>query len=189
MVGRGVPRGSRAAPSPHRRCTRPHRRGRRVRGRIRSEDVASEIAGLVGLRDRGVQAPQHRDGLPPQVDERVPGADRVGGDDHAFDEGVRGGQHERDVLAGARFGFVGVDDEIVRLVVALGDERPLGAGGESGAAATADPGVLHRGDDRIRVHPEGDGQGFVSAVPPVGVEGPRLVLVPVAGEYGGQTRR
>ena len=48
--------------------------------------------------------------------------DRVRGDDHAFDERVRVGHHQRQVLAGARLALVGVDDQI------LGHGRRTGRG-------------------------------------------------------------
>ena len=70
------------------------------------------------------------------------GADRVAGDHDALDEGVRVGEEERDVLAGAGLRLVGVDDEVVRLAVALRDELPLHSGGEARAAAAAQTGVL-----------------------------------------------
>ena len=100
------------------------------------------ITGLVGLGDRVLQPPDHVQHLAAHVDEGVVGPDRVGGDHGALDERVRVGQHQRDVLAGARLGLVGVHHQVVRLAVALRDEAPLHAGREAGAAAAAQPGLL-----------------------------------------------
>ena len=66
-------------------------------------------------------------------------------------ERVRVGHHQRQVLAGARLALVGVDDEVVRLAVVLRDEAPLHAGGEAGAAAAAQAGVLDQRDQVVRV--------------------------------------
>ena len=55
------------------------------------------------------------------------------------------GHHQRDVLAGARLGLVGVDHQVLRLRVVLRDEAPLHPGREARAAAAAQPGVLDHG--------------------------------------------
>ena len=114
-------------------------------------------------------------------------ADGVGADDHALDQRVRAGHHQRDVLAGARLGLVGVDDEVLRLRVVLRDEAPLHAGREAGAAAAAQAGVLDR---RRRSSsgsmPERLLQGAVAAAVLVRREGPGRVGVPVVGEDRGQ---
>ena len=122
----------------------------------RAADVGAEVSGRVGLVDGGLQPAQHRHHLAAHVDERVPGADGVRRDDRALDQHVRRGHHERNVLAGTGFRLVGVDHQVVRLgtraVGALRDERPLLTGGEAGAAAAAQAGVLDQGDDRVGVH-------------------------------------
>ena len=107
----------------------------------RAADVGAEVPGRVRLGDGGLQPAQHRHHLAAHVDERVPGADRVGGDDRALDQHVRRRHHQRNVLARTGFRLVGVDHQVVRLgagaVVALRDERPLLPGGEARAAAAA----------------------------------------------------
>ena len=85
--------------------------------------------------------------LAAHVEERVVAADRVARDDHALDEVLRAGHHERDVLAGPRLGLVRVDDEVARAAVRRGQEAPLHARREAGAAAAAQAGVLDHGDD------------------------------------------
>ena len=107
-----------------------------------AEDVLAEVARLVRLGDRRLQPAQDVHHLAADVDEGVRRADGVRRDDHALHQLVRVGHHERDVLAGARLGLVGVDDQVVRLVAALRDEAPLHAGREAGAAAAAQLGVL-----------------------------------------------
>ena len=75
---------------------------------------------------------------------------RAAGDQASFDEQMRIVPHDLAILAGARLGLVGVDDEIARAAVGLlGHERPFHAGRESGAAAAALAGRLHFVDDGV----------------------------------------
>jgi hypothetical protein len=129
-----------------------------------------------------VQPPDHVQHLAAHVDERLAGADRVGGDHHALDQRLRVGQRQRGVLAGPRLGFVGVDHQVVRLVVALRDEAPLHAGREARAAAAAQAGGLHQGDDLIGLHGQRLRQRPVSAGPQVGAQHERVRLVPPGGQ-------
>jgi hypothetical protein len=58
--------------------------------------------------------------------------------------------HDLAVLAGARFGFVGVDDEIAGAVPGLfWHERPFDAGRESSTATPALAGCFHFVDDGV----------------------------------------
>jgi hypothetical protein len=86
------------------------------------------------------------------VDEGVPGAHRERGHDDPFDQGVRRREHERDVLARARLGLVGVHHEESVLLTLGWQERPLRRGREPGAAPSAQPGVFDGLDDRGRPH-------------------------------------
>ena len=153
-------------------------------------DVAAQEAGGVRLGHRVLQPAQHRQHLTAHVDERVAGPDRIGGDDDALDEHVRGRQHQRNVFARTGFRLVGVDHQVVRLGggtgVALRDERPLRAGGEARAAAPAQPRVLDGADHRVGLHRQGLLQGLVAVVALIGRQGPRLGVVPVAADHRGQ---
>jgi hypothetical protein len=65
------------------------------------------------------------------------------GDQAALDQQMRIVAHDVAVLAGTRFGFIGVDDEIVRAVLHhLRHERPLQPRREARAAAPAQAGRL-----------------------------------------------
>ena len=128
-----------------------------------AQDVLAGVAGGVRLPDRLLQAPDDVQHLAADVDEGVVGPDRVRGDDHALDQGVRRGHHQRDVLAGARLGLVGVDHQVLRLRVVLRDEAPLHAGREAGAAPPAEPGVLDLSDHVGGRHAERLAQGVVAA--------------------------
>ena len=81
-------------------------------------------------------------------------ADREPGDHHAFDDGVRIMLENQPVFAGAGLALVAVAQNILGLRRLLGHERPLHPGGEAGAAASAQPGVLDLIDDRVRLHAE-----------------------------------
>ena len=82
-----------------------------------------------------------------QIDEAELGADGEAGDHGAFDDGVGVFEEDDVVFAGAGFGFVAVDQDVLGFFGVLGDEGPLHARGESGSAATAHAGGLHGVDD------------------------------------------
>ena len=71
------------------------------------------------------------------------------GDHRSLDDRVRIMQEDDVVFAGGGFGFVAVDENIFRMLALLGDERPLHAGREAGAAAAAQAGGLHLVDDPL----------------------------------------
>src|SRR5690606_35156254 len=59
------------------------------------------------------------------------------------------------VLEGTRLHLVGVDHEVARAAVGLGDEAPLQTGIETGAATAAKAGVFHHAHDVARSHGQG----------------------------------
>jgi hypothetical protein len=75
---------------------------------------------------------------------------RVARDGHAFDHRMRIEPQDVAILAGARLGFVRVAENIFLHASALGHETPLQAGGETRAAATAQPGPLDHFDHLFR---------------------------------------
>ncbi len=68
---------------------------------------------------------------------------REAGNRHAFDQLVRILIHDLPVLERARFGFVGIADEINRLATFAVNEAPLEAAGKTGTTATAQAGDFH----------------------------------------------
>src|SRR5690606_12735977 len=69
-----------------------------------------------------------------------------------------------------------------RSAVVRGQEGPLEAGGEAGAAAAAQARGLDGLDDVARGHGEGLGQTLVAPTGPVGVQGPGALGVPGVGQ-------
>ena len=140
----------------------------------RTVDIGAQVTGGIGLGHRPLQPSQHRHHLAAHIDERVVRPDRVRRDDGTLDEEVRGGQHQRNVFAGAGFGLIGVDHQVVRLggraLDPLGDEGPLGAGGKSCAATAAQAGVFDGGDDVVGAHRHGALQRLVAAVAQIGLQ-------------------
>ena len=74
------------------------------------------------------------------------------------------------ILERARLGFVGVADQIDRLLLVRLDEAPLHTARKSGATASAQPGVLHLIDDLGARHRERFFQLLVAAVPQVTID-------------------
>ena len=150
------------------------------------EDVLADEAGGVRLLDGLLHAADDVQDLAAHVDERVPGLDRERTDDDAFDQQVRVGQHERDVLAGAGLGLVGVHHEVAGLLPERRQEAPLHARREARAAAAAQAGVLDLVDDLGRAHGDGLRQRVVSPGLPVRTDRPGTVVAPVGGEHRGE---
>ena len=116
----------------------------------RSTGVATDEAGGVGLVDGLVEDDGLVEVLATDVDVGGAGAHGVTSEEAALDELVRVLPHDLAVLAGAGLGLVGVDDEEGGPAVGLlGHEGPLEAGGEAGAAAAAEAGVLDLLDDPV----------------------------------------
>ena len=113
--------------------------------------VLADQPGFIGLVDGRLEPLALEDVFAAEIDVgRVrPHGER--GDERALDQRVRIVAQDLAVLAGARLGFVGVDDEIVRplRIDGLGHERPFEAGRESRAAATAQARGLHLRDDPV----------------------------------------
>ena len=109
-----------------------------------AEDVLAEKALGVGVGDGLFDDLEQVAILAAQIDEAQLRADGEAGDHGAFDDRVRIVEEDDVILAGAGLGFVAVDQDVLRLVGLLGDEGPLHAGGEAGAAAAAHAGGLHR---------------------------------------------
>jgi hypothetical protein len=90
----------------------------------------------VRVGERGLEPLRAERELAAQVDERVVRADRVRGDDHAFDQLMRIALDEHVVLERCRLTFVAVDAQVPREHV-LGEERPLLPRAEPRAALAA----------------------------------------------------
>ena len=102
----------------------------------RAEDVLAHEPVVVGLGQCLGETLGAEAELAPQVDERVVGLDGEGTDHDALDQLVRIALHQHVVLERGRLAFVAVHREVAGEHV-LGQERPLLAGAEPGAAAAA----------------------------------------------------
>ena len=113
--------------------------------------VLADEFGLVGLVDRCLEVLAFEDVFAAQVYVSRMGAHAERGDQRALDQRMRIVAQDLAVLAGARLGFVGVDDKIVRSlgIDVLGHERPFQPGRKAGAAAAAHARGFHLGDDPI----------------------------------------
>src|SRR5271169_2788640 len=124
--------------------------------------VLADKLGVIGLLDRRFDALTLADELAADIDEAMVRGHGAAGDQTALDEKVRIVPHDLAVLAGAGFGFIGIDDEIMRPAVGLfGHERPFQPGGKAGAAAAALAGGLDLIDDAVAAF----GENLFGAVP------------------------
>jgi formate dehydrogenase iron-sulfur subunit len=133
---------------------------------IRAVQVGGPLGAYIPERDfdRALQR-RHRVGvLRTDVDVALGGAARVGRDRHALDEGERVALHEHAVGERAGVALVGVAAHELHVRLRAEHGPPLDAGGEAGAAATAQSGVDDVSDDLFRGLREGVTQAFHAAV-------------------------
>src|SRR6266852_4690875 len=117
-----------------------------------AEDIFTEIAARISFFKRAFDDIEDVAILAADIDETAIGVDGAPGDDDALDHLVRIHFHQRAILAGAGFGFIGVTDDVFRFRRILGDEGPLHAGGEACAAASAEVGFFYFVDDGFGGH-------------------------------------
>ncbi len=138
------------------------------------EDVPAEEAVLVRLGDGAAEPLVPQGELAPDVDERLMALDGECRDHDALDQLVRVALHEHVVLERGRLALVGVHGEVARVHV-LGQERPLLAGAEPGAAPAPQARRLHLLVlDRLGGHPERLAERLVPAGREVPVDRPRV---------------
>ncbi len=121
--------------------------------------------------------PQRADGvgvLAAQVDVALGRADRERRDRHPLDERERVALDEHPVGEGAAVALVGVAADELHVGGGGAHRLPLDAGGEAGAAATAQPGRRHLGDDLLGGERQRPFQPAQPAVLAVGGEVGRL---------------
>ena len=100
-------------------------------------DVLAQFAIGIGLSNCSLHTTQDVRHFAADVNKGVVRTNGIRADDDALNQDVRVSHHQRDVLARTWLGLVGIDDEVVRLVVTLRDKAPLHTGGKSCATATA----------------------------------------------------
>ena len=83
------------------------------------------------------------------VDKTLPGADGIGADGHALDDGVGIALHHRPVQKGAGIALGAVADEKLRIARSFPAEAPFAAGGEAAAAPAPQAGLIHRLQNRL----------------------------------------
>ena len=140
---------------------------RNIQVEAAAQDVLAEEAVLVGVGNGLDPAFDPQEELAADVDEGALCAHGVGGDDHTFEDRVRVTLDDQPVLERARFALIGVDGQVLDRRV-LGDEAPLDAGGEAGAAAAAQPRGLHLSDDLLGRHLQRLAQRLIAPAPQVG---------------------
>ena len=110
-----------------------------TRSTVEHDGDASEEIGLAHRLERVAQDLELALVLAADVDEHVLRLDSVCGDEAALEEPEWDTEHDLAVFEASGLRLVGVHDEVVRLreLLRLRHERPLAAGREEGAAATA----------------------------------------------------
>ena len=128
-----------------------------------TEDILAQDAPLLGLGDGDLQPRHGQRVFRPHVNKAARGADRVGGNGHAFDHAMRIAFQHATVHEGPRIAFIGVADGELGLAGRLAGQFPLLPGAKSGPAAAAKARNPHRLDDLVGTILCDDlGQGLVT---------------------------
>ena len=105
-----------------------------VAGKRAAENLLAHEPRSAGLFQRALQSTQRQVELAAYIDECVPDVQRIGGDQHSFDELMRCVLEDPAILECAGFAFVGVAAQVDHRAF-LVDERPFGADREVSPAA------------------------------------------------------
>ena len=139
-----------AVSSPQTKAPAP-RDERDVEGEAGAQDVLAQQPELARLAQGDDQVLDGQRVLVADVDDALGGAGGEGADEHALDDAVRVALEDAAVHVGAGVALVGVaDQELAAAVGLVGQQLPLQAGGEAGAAAAAQPRGLDLLDDPRR---------------------------------------
>ena len=139
-----------------------------------AQDVLADDAVGARLVDGLMQRLDRQRVLGADVDIAAAGADGARRDQHAFEQAVRVALDHGAIHKGAGVALVGVADEELHAAGLLVADLPLGAGGEAGAAAPAQPCVLDGLDDFVGRHGQGQAQRLVAVVGEIIVERMRV---------------
>src|ERR1035437_2861085 len=140
----------------------------------RALDVLAEPALFVGLGEGLLHHFDEVAILAADIDVAGVRIHRQAGNQHALDQlvGIVFDQHA--ILAGAGLTLVAVDHDVLGLGRGARHEAPLHAGRETRAAAPAEIGNLHLGDDLFGFHLRGLEEGLVAFGGQVGIDGRRI---------------
>ena len=138
------------------------------------QDILPQEPVFLGLGNGDVQAVDRQRIFRPAIDVALMGADRLGGDDHPFQNRVGVRFQDAAVHEGARIPFVGVAENILHVSRRSGGKFPFHARGEPRAAAAAQTRDQDLLNDLIRRH---FGQGLDHA----GIAVPGDILIDFLG--------
>ena len=154
--------------------------------RVSGDAKITQQTGLGCFLNRSHQSAVDVNNFAAKVDKCVVAIDGARGDRNAFNQHVGVCHNRRDVLTGSRFRFIGINHEIAGQTVIGRKEGPLQARGESSTTTASQAGGLNGLNNLGRLHGVGLLQAFVTATRQVGLQGPRAIAPPSAGQNRGQ---
>ena len=154
--------------------------------RVSGDAKIAQQAGLGCFLNCSQQTAVNVNNFAAKVDKCVVAIDSARGDRNTLNQNVGIRHNRRDVLTGSRFRFIGINHQITRKSIIGWKERPLQARGESSTTTASQAGGLNGLNDLGRLHGVGLLQAFVTASAQVGLQGPRAIASPSAGQNRGQ---
>ncbi len=145
-----------------------------VEAPARARRIRPEEACVIGFVDGGLKPLALANEFTAHIDVANMRAHREGGDEAALDQLVRIVAHDVAILAGAGFGFVRVDHQVMGTAIRLlRHEGPFEAGREAGAATAAQTRLFHFVENPVT--PPGDDVGRAIPI----ATAPRRLQAPV----------
>ena len=126
-----------------------------IEGKVAAQNVLAQEPRLAGLLHRARDVAHRQRVFVADIDVALAGADRVGADDHPFEDQVGISLQEAAVHVGAGIALVRVADDILGLALGLAGLIPLPARRESAAAPAPEVGLDHLLDDLLGLHRQG----------------------------------
>ena len=154
--------------------------------RVSGDAKITQQTGLGCFLNCSQQATVNVNNFAAKVNKCVVAIDGARGDRNTFNQHVGVRHNRRDILTGSRFRFISINHEIAGQTVIGRKEGPLEARGESSTTTASQAGGLNGLNDLGGFHGVGLLQAFVTATRQVGLQGPRAIASPSAGQNRGQ---
>ena len=148
------------------------RAGMRVEVELKlgAANVLAQIPVLVGFGDRLIHNGDQVVVLATDVDPTLLRAHRNRTEQNALNQLMGIVLNQQPVFAGAGFGFIGIDDNVLRLFGRPRNKTPLQPGREARAAAAPQVRSFHFVDDVVGGHHQRLAQRFVAVVGDIGID-------------------
>ena len=158
----------------------------RTRTCVSGDAKITQQAGLGCFLNCSHQAAVDVNDFAAKVDKCVVAIDGARGDRNTFNQHMGICHNRRDILTGSRFRFIGINHEITGQTIIGRKEGPLEARGESSTTTASQSRGLNGLNDLSGHHGVGLLESLIAATAQIGLQSPRAIASPSAGQNRGQ---